>query len=325
MAKIIECELCPRHCRLSEGQRGDCRSRMHVDGKLITLVYGKPCSIHVDPIEKKPLFHMLPGSGSFSLATAGCNGHCKYCQNWQISQRNPEALSHYDLPPEAVVAEALKRNCKSIAYTYSEPIIFYEYTYDSAKLAHQKGLRNVMVTAGYIEQKPLKEICPHIDAANIDFKAIKDETYMKLTTMHMRPVMETIITMKKMGVWVELTNLVVPTWNDSDRDFRDMCRWVVEYAGPETPIHFSRFWPMHQLKNLPPTPHNRLNAAWEIAKSEGLHFVYVGNVPDHQKANTYCPNDNKLLIRRRGYMILENHIKDGKCAYCGTPVPGIWS
>jgi pyruvate formate lyase activating enzyme len=325
MARIVECQLCPRHCRLAEGQRSNCRARMHLDGKLVSLVYGRPCSVNVDPIEKKPIFHMLPGHASFSLATAGCNGHCKYCQNWQISQSNPEDTSNYDLPPEAVVAAALKNRCLSIAYTYTEPIIYYEYMYDTSKIARTHGLRNVMVTAGYIEQQPLKDLCPWIDAAHVDLKAITDETYVNLTTMHLKPVQDTIVTLKKQGVWVEMINLVVPTWNDTDKDFRDMCRWIVDTVGVDTPMHFSRFWPMHQLTNLPPTPENRINRAWEIAKEEGIHFPYVGNIPNHPGNNTYCPNDNKVLIRREGYFILENNIVNGKCKFCGTAIPGIWT
>jgi len=290
----------------------------------MSLVYARPCSMHVDPIEKKPLFHVLPQSGSFSIATAGCNGHCKYCQNWQISQSRPEETVNYDLPPHAVVQSALKNKCRSIAYTYTEPIIYYEYMFDTAKIAHQNDLLNVMVTAGYIEQEPLQDLCPVIDAANVDLKAISEDIYLNLTTMRLKPVQDTIVTMKKNNVWVEITNLVVPTWNDKDEHFRDLARWIRDYAGPETPLHFSRFWPMHQLLNLPPTPLETMTRAWEIAKAEGLHYVYVGNVPSHPGNNTYCPNDGKLLIQRRGYLILENNITNGQCKFCGTKIAGIW-
>ena len=322
---MVECELCPRHCRLQNGQRGNCRARMNIDGKLMSLVYGQPCAVHADPIEKKPLFHVLPGSGSFSIATAGCNGHCKYCQNWQISQSNPEETTNVDLPPDKVVAAALNSRCHSIAYTYSEPIIFYEYMFDTADIAHRQGLLNVMVSAGYIEQKPLVDLCPQIDAANVDLKAMNDETYVNLTTMHMKPVLDTLVTMKKNNVWVEITNLIVPTWNDRDKDFRQLARWVKDHLGADTPVHFSRFWPMHQLLNLPATPPETLRRAWDIAKAEGLHFAYVGNVPGHPGNNTYCPKDHKPVIRRRGYRILENNIIDGKCKFCGTTIPGIWA
>lgn len=322
--KIIECQLCQKKCRLVEGQRGDCRVRLNLDGKLQTLVYGNPCSVHVDPIEKKPLFHVLPATGSFSIATAGCNVHCKFCQNWQISQRPPEETHNYDLPPQAVVASAMKARCRSIAYTYSDPVIFYEYMFDTAKLAKAQGLLNLMITAAFIEQKPLLDLCPYIDAANVDLKGITEEYYETMCSASLKPVQEALITMKKQGVWVELTNLVVPTWNDSDKDIRDLCKWIVDTLGPDTPLHFSRFWPMHQLKNLPPTPVETLNRAWEIAKGQGLHYAYVGNVPGHQGNSTFCPKDNKLLVKRIGYRILENNIVDGKCKFCQTTIPGIW-
>jgi len=324
MAKIIECELCQRKCRLVNGQRGDCRVRINLDGKLKTLVYGNPCSVHVDPIEKKPLFHVLPQSGAFSIATAGCNLHCKYCQNWQISQRPPEETHNYDLPPEKVVSETIRTGCQSIAYTYSDPIIFYEYMMDTAKLAHQKKLLNLMVTAGYIEEKPLLELCPHINAANIDLKGITEEYYQKMCSAELKPVLNAIQIMKRENVWVELTNLIVPTWNDRPEDIRNLCRWIADHLGPDVPLHFSRFWPQHQLKNLPPTPLAAMNTAWDIAKKEGLHYVYVGNVPGHKGNSTFCPTDNKLLIERIGYRILRNHIVDGKCKFCRTDIPGIW-
>ncbi len=321
---MIECQLCERKCRLVEGQRGDCRVRLNLDGKLQTLVYGNPCSVHVDPIEKKPLFHVLPATGAFSIATAGCNVHCKFCQNWQISQRPPEETHNYDLPPEDVVAAALKAQCRSIAYTYSDPVIFYEYMFDTAKLAKDKNLLNLMITAAFIEQKPLLDLCPLIDAANVDLKGITEEYYEKMCSASLKPVQDALVTMKKQGVWIELTNLVVPTWNDSDKDIRDLCKWIVDALGPDTPLHFSRFWPMHQLKNLPPTPVTTLNRAWEIAKQQGINYAYVGNVPGHQGNSTFCPKDKKLLVKRIGYRILENNIVDGKCKFCETKIPGIW-
>jgi len=325
MNKIIECTLCPRHCRLAPGERGNCRVRINLDGKLQTLVYGNPCSAHVDPIEKKPLFHFLPGKGAFSIATAGCNLHCKYCQNWQISQRTPEELNNYDMPPQEVVSSAIKNRCSIIAYTYTDPIVFYEYTYDTSVLAKKRGLKNVLVTAGYIEQKPLLDLCPVIDAANVDLKGITDEYYRRMSEGTLKPVLDCLMTMQKKGVYVEITNLVVPTWNDKEKDFRNLCRWIVRNMGKDVPVHFSKFWPMHKLKNLPPTPVKTLTMAWETAKSEGLRFAYVGNIPGHIGNNTYCPVDNKLLIKRRGYQILENHIEDGKCKFCKTKIPGVWN
>ncbi len=308
-----------------EGQKGDCRVRINLDGKLQTLVYGNPCSVHVDPIEKKPLFHVLPATGAYSIATAGCNVHCKFCQNWQISQRSAEETRNYDLPPEKVVSEAIRNRCKSIAYTYSDPIIFYEYMYDTSEIAHQHDLLNLMITAGFIEEKPLLDLCPLIDAANVDFKGITEEYYEKMCGAELAPVQNAIVTMRKQNVWVELTNLIIPTWNDSKEDIRQLCRWIVDHVGPDVPLHFSRFWPRHQLKNLPPTPVETLSMAWDIAKEEGIKYAYVGNVPGHKGNSTFCPTDGKLLVKRIGYQILENNIVDGKCKFCKTQIPGIWN
>ncbi len=324
MAAFVECRLCPRRCRLREGERGDCRVRIHLDGKLQTLVYGNPCAVHVDPIEKKPLFHVLPATGAFSIATAGCNLHCQFCQNWQISQRPPEETDNYDMPPQRVVARALNTNCRSIAYTYSDPIIFYEYMLDTARLARQYGLLNLMVTAGYIEREPMLELCPLIDAANVDLKGISEDYYRKMAGASLKPVLDTIMLMKKNNVWVELTNLVVPTWNDSARDIRRLCRWIARHPGIDTPLHFSRFWPMHRLRNLPPTPVATLQRARQIALEEGLRYVYVGNVPGDPGNNTYCPHNGNLLIKRQGYAILENNMAEGKCKFCGKAIAGIW-
>ena len=321
---IVECHLCPHHCRIDEGGRGNCRARTNIGGKLYTLTYGNPCSVNVDPIEKKPFYHVLPGTNSFSLATAGCNLHCKYCQNWTISQRPPEETENIDLPPDAVVQNALSHNCRSIAYTYSDPVIFYEYTYDTSVLARKENLLNLTVTAGYIEQAPLIELCKVIDGSHVDLKGMTDEYYKNMSGGTLKPVLDCILTMKKLGVWVELINLIVPTWNDKDEDIRTLCRWVRANAGKDTPLHFSRFWPMHELLNLPPTPLETLTRAREIAKAEGLEYVYTGNVPNDPGNNTYCPKDGKLLIARLGYEVIENHVVDGKCEYCGESIPGIW-
>jgi pyruvate formate lyase activating enzyme len=320
----IECQLCPRHCQIPEGGRGNCRVRTNIGGKLFSLAYGNPCSVHVDPIEKKPFFHVLPGTQAFSLATAGCNLHCLYCQNWEISQRPPEETENQDLPPQAVVANALKYNCRSIAYTYSDPVIFYEYTYDTSVIAKDKGLLNVLVTAAYIEPEPLARLCEVVQAIKVDFKGITEEFYRNMCSATLQPVLNNMIAIKKSGVWLELCNLLVPTWNDSDKDIRELCQWVRNNLGVDTPIHFSRFWPTHKLLNLPPTPEETLTRAWDIAKAEGLHFPNTGNVPDHPGNNTYCPKDGKLIIARRGYDVIENHVLDGKCEYCGSTIPGIW-
>lgn len=320
----VKCLLCPRECELREGQRGDCRARMNIGNKLQTLVYGRPCSVHVDPIEKKPLFHYLPGTGSLSIATAGCNLHCMYCQNWEISQREPENTRNIDLLPEEVVREALASKCRTIAYTYSEPVIFFEYAADTARLAHKKGLLNIWVTAGYINPEPLKEAVTFVDAANIDLKGITEDFYKVMSKATLQPVQHAIKVMKESGVWVEITNLVVPTYNDKKDDISRLCDWIVDNIGVEVPLHFSRFWPMYQLKNLPPTPEEVLTQARHIAMSKGIHYAYVGNIPGHEGNNTYCPVCKNILIARRGYMILGYNIKDKRCKFCNHTIPGRW-
>ncbi|MFH1478779.1 MAG: AmmeMemoRadiSam system radical SAM enzyme [Candidatus Omnitrophota bacterium] len=321
----VKCLLCPRGCELKEGQRGDCKARMNISGKLKSLVYGSPCAVHVDPIEKKPLFHYLPGSKSFSIATAGCNLHCMYCQNWEISQRNPEDTRNIKLSPEDVVKEAVNADCKTIAYTYSEPIIFFEYSIDTAKLAHKKDIRNIWVTAGYINEEPLNEAVQYIDASNVDIKGITDKFYRTMSNATLDPVLNTVKTMREKGVWVEITNLVVPTYNDTKEDFSKLSEWILKNVGEDVPLHFSRFWPMHKLKNLPPTPEEVLTNARNIAMSEGLNYVYVGNVPGHPGNDTYCPKCKKTVIKRRGYMILEYNIEGVSCKFCGNGIEGVWS
>ncbi|MBF0483286.1 MAG: AmmeMemoRadiSam system radical SAM enzyme [Candidatus Omnitrophica bacterium] len=321
---MIKCDLCPRHCQIAPGKRGNCGVRINLDGELKTLVYGKPCAVHVDPIEKKPLFHFLPGSKAFSIATAGCNLHCKYCQNWEISQRLPEDVESIDMPPQKVVDEALRTECKSIAYTYSDPIIFYEYTYDISKLAKQHNVRNVLITAGWIEQQALIDLLPYTDAIKIDFKGITEEFYQKMSEATLQPVLDAIKTIHKNNTWLELVNLVVPTWNDSDADIEKLCSWILDNVGPNTPLHFSKFWPIHKLENLPPTPVATLTRAWEIAKNKGLNFVYIGNVPGHPGNNTYCPQCKKIAIKREGYEILEYNLDNGTCKFCANKIPGIW-
>ncbi|KPJ48587.1 radical SAM protein [candidate division TA06 bacterium DG_26] len=321
----VECLLCPKRCELVEGQRGDCKVRLNLEGKLKTLVYGKVCAAHIDPIEKKPLSHVLPSSRAFSIATAGCNLHCKFCQNWQISQREAEETENHDLSPEDVVNLARRNKCETIAYTYSEPIVFYEYMVDTARLAHQAGIRNVWVTAAFIEAKPLDELCNLIDAANIDLKSIRDEYYADICYGSLKPVQDAIVKAVKSGVWVELTNLIVPTLNDSDEDITDLCRWIVGNVGVDVPLHFSRFHPMYQLENLPATPVGTLIRAREIAVAESINYVYIGNVPGTEAGNTYCPNCKSLIIERQGYYVALNRVgQDGRCNLCGHKIPGIW-
>ena len=322
--QTVRCDLCPHKCMLGNGTRSFCRVREPREGKLYTLVYELPCAVHVDPIEKKPVFHMLPGSQSFSIATAGCNSRCKYCQNWQISQSKPEDTSNSHLSCEEVVSKAAGNNCRSIAYTYSEPTVFYEYMIDTAKLAKSKGIKNISVTGGMINPKPLKELCEYLDAANVDLKAFDDKYLRDICGQSLKPLLEGLIMMKKNGVWVEITNLIVPSLNDDMGTIRKMCAWIKANLGAETPLHFSRFWPMYKLKNLPPTPPKTLEAAREVALSEGLQFVYIGNVPGHIANNTLCPNCKKLLVERKGYLIYKKNISKSKCIFCDYRIAGIW-
>ncbi len=319
----VQCGLCPRLCVLAPGQRGFCRARENLDGELVTLVYGNPCAVHIDPVEKKPLSHVLPGSKTFSIATAGCNLRCRFCQNWEISQRSPEETRNFHLPPADVVTQAKRHGCLSIAYTYTEPIIFYEYVFDTSVRARDEGLKNIMVTAGYINEQPLRELCPVIDAANVDLKG-DEEYYRKVVGGTLGPVLRTLEVMREMGVWVEVTNLIVPTLNDRPEQIGWLAGWVHDHLGADTPLYFSRFQPLYQLRNLPPTPAEKLRQARKIALEKGLRYVYVGNIPGDPGENTVCPNCKKTVIARTGYLVRENNLKDGKCRYCGEKIPGFW-
>ena len=322
--KGLKCKLCPQHCDIKEGELGDCRTRKNYNGTLYSLVYGNPCAIHLDPIEKKPLNHFLPQSLAYSLATAGCNLACLNCQNYTISQVSPYDTRNYELMPEQVVEEAKKYGAKSIAYTYSEPIVFYEYVYDTAKLARIDGVKNVFVSAGYINEQPLRNICKYLDAANIDLKSFSNDIYEMLNAGTLEPVLNTLKIMKEEGVWLEITNLVVPQWTDDLDMIKKMSDWLYENGFKDTPLHFSRFHPEYKLTNLPPTPVDTLVKAREIAMNAGLNFVYIGNVPGSEAQNTYCPNCKKLLVERDGFLVKQNHIIHGKCEYCKTPIAGVW-
>jgi pyruvate formate lyase activating enzyme len=321
----IQCELCPRRCTVSEGKRGLCRVRENRGGKYYSLVYGNPCAIHLDPIEKKPLFHVLPGSKSLSIATAGCNFACKFCQNWEISQAFPEDVYSYDVPPELAVKRAQEMGANSIAYTYVEPTIFYEYMLDVGTLAKEAGLLNVLHSNGFINPDPLERLCRVLDAANIDLKGFTQRFYHELCRGRLDPVLQTLKTLKRENVHLELTNLVIPTKNDDLSEVREMCRWVKEELGADTPVHFSRFYPLYKLRKLPPTPISTLEKAREVALSCGLEYVYIGNVLNHEAWNTFCPQCRQIVIHRTGYMIRDLHVIEGTCEYCGKTIPGIWA
>lgn len=320
---MIRCLLCPHECHLRENDRGFCRTRVVKNGKLYTLAYENPCAVNIDPIEKKPLYHFLPGTTILSLATAGCNLRCLNCQNWDISQAKPDDVKNMEVKISEMVDFCVKKNIPSLAYTYSEPIAFYEYTKDASLEGRKKGIKNVLVTAGYINEMPAREIARVVDAANIDIKAFSEYTYKKLTGSRLEPVLTAIKAMKEEGMWIELTRLIVPNYSDDLADIRKMCRWIVETLGPGTPLHFSRFHPDHKLKNIAPTPDEIIERSYEIAMNEGLNFVYIGNMRVERGQSTICPKCKEEVIIRDGYTILKNEIRDGKCP-CGEKIPGIW-
>jgi pyruvate formate lyase activating enzyme len=320
----VRCDLCPRRCAIADGKRGECGVRENRGGVLYSMVYGRAVAVHSDPIEKKPFYHFLPGSQAFSLATAGCNLHCLYCQNWEISQRRPEEVESVDLPPDQVVASARQYACPVVAFTYTEPTVYYEYVLDTARLARGQHLRSAVVSAGYINPEPLRELCQTVDAIKIDFKGFSEGFYQRICSATMGPVLETMKAIHGAGVHLEIVTLVVPTLNDSVEDLRGLCRWIVDEVGPDVPAHFSRFYPLYKLTDLPMTPVETLEQARDIALEEGIHYAYIGNVPGHAGNNTYCHRCGKTIILRQGYTIVENHIVDGKCEFCGQPIPGVW-
>jgi len=299
--------------------------RENDNGTYYSLVYGKACAVHVDPIEKKPLFHFLPGEKALSIAAAGCNVNCKFCQNWEISQVRPEQITHIDLPPDQVVKSAQKYDCPIIAYTYSEPIVFYEYMVDTSIAAREKKQKTVVITGGHINPEPLRELIQVVDAIKIDLKGFSQDFYSRYVRGELQPVLDAIKIIADSNIWQEIVYLVIPTLNDDSKTLRQMCRWLVDTAGSDTPLHFSRFHPYYLLKNLPPTPISTLEKAADIATEAGLKYVYIGNVPGHKSENTYCPECHNIVVTRHRYQIIKIDLVQGKCRTCYTPIPGIWS
>jgi pyruvate formate lyase activating enzyme len=321
----VQCQLCPNQCLLVDGERSVCRARQNISGKLYTLTYGQPCSLSFDTIEKGPLFHMIPGAKCLVVAAAGCNLDCKFCQNWQFALVNPEETTNYGLPPETAVQLALDNDCDTITFTYTEAIVSYEYIRDVAKLAKENGLKTALITAGYINPQPLRDLCIYLDAVKVDLKGFTEEYYQEVCVGELEPVLETLKVLKEEGKWFEVVNLVVPTLNDDMSKIRDMCQWIRDNLGTDVPLHFSRFWPSYKLSKLSGTPVGTLEQAIQIAKDAGLKYVYIGNVPGHEAGDTYCPHCGKCLIKRVGYAaITENNIIDGKCHFCGHEISGIW-
>jgi pyruvate formate lyase activating enzyme len=320
----VRCELCPRRCRLAKGKRGPCRVRENRDGELFTLVYGNPCVMHLEPVERDPFYHVLPGSRSLCLATAGCNFECKFCQTWEVSQASPEEVYNLDVPPDGVIERARQMGARSVAYTFVEPTVFCEYMMDIGHLAKEARLLSLIHSNGFISPGPLRELCKSLDAANIDLKGFTEEYYREVCGGEIAPVLETLRILKEHGIHVEVTNLIVPTKNDDMSSIREMCLWVKRELGPETPVHFSRFYPLYKLRNLPPTPVSTLEAARATALSCGLQHVYIGNVPGHEAQHSFCSRCKKTIVQRTGYMVGEVQVRKGKCGHCGAPVPGIW-
>ena len=323
--KSVRCTLCPRHCTVKAGNRGYCDVRENRDGVYETLVYGALCSANVDPIEKKPLFHYLPGTEAFSVATAGCNIDCQFCQNWAISQKLPEEVDSREVAPDTLVAMCKDQKCPTIAYTYSEPTIFTEYMHDSAALARQVGIGSVMISNGYINEKPMRALGKQLSAVKIDFKAYSEKFYRDVCFGELKPVLATLVLLKELGIWFEMVNLVIPTLNDSPQEIEEMCKWVVKNLGPDVPLHFTRFHPTYRLTNLPRTPVSTVERCRDIALEAGIHYSYTGNVPTNPGENTFCHSCGEELISRLGFRIKGNRIENGKCPKCKTSIPGVWS
>ena len=319
--KKVKCNLCNWHCTILPDKQGTCGVRKNVDGKLYSLVYGKPCSIAVDPIEKKPLFHFLPGEAILSIGTSGCNFFCLGCQNYDISQGKFDENDFKAVSPEEIISETKAKDCKMIAFTYNEPTIFYEYFIDIAKLAKNEGIKTVMVSNGYMTEKALNEILKYIDAINVDLKSFSEDFYRNYCKTKLKPVLDNLKRMKG-KTWLEITNLVIPGMDDKPEEIEEMCKWIKENVG-DVPLHFSRFFPMYKATGKDVTPLKTLLKAKEIA-DKYLSYIYIGNIETEKGENTYCPKCKALLIERRRYVITKNVVKDGKCPECGFKISGVW-
>jgi len=310
---------------LAPGDRSICRSKVNMDGTLYSLTYGNPCSVNVDPIEKKPLYHFKPRSKAFSIATTGCNFRCLNCQNWEISQAKPHEARNYEFFPADVVKAAQRAGSTSIAYTYSEATTFFEYMIDIARLARDKGIYNLWISNGYINREPLLELCRVLDGANVNLKSFSDDIYKKLNGGRLQPVLNTFKTLHEEGIHFEVTNLVVPGYTDDADMVKEMCQWILKNLGPDYPLHFLRFFPRYKLDRLPPTPLSTLLQFRKLAMGEGIRYVYVGNVVYPEVNNTYCHHCKKLLIERIGYQIPIYNLDGNRCKFCKTVIPGRWA
>jgi pyruvate formate lyase activating enzyme len=322
----VHCSLCNHRCTISPSKRGICGVRENRDGKLYSLVFGRAISLNVDPIEKKPIFHLFPGSTSFSIATVGCNFRCLQCQNHDISQMPVDngRIEGSLVPPSKVVSLAKEHRCKSISYTYTEPTIYFEYAYETAALASQEGLKNIFVTNGYMTEETLKTIQPYLDAANVDLKSFQEKFYKEVCGARLKPVLETLELMRQMGIWVEVTTLVIPTLNDSDKEFEEIAQFILS-LGPDVPWHISAFYPTYKMLNLPRTPASLLHRAREIGMGAGLRYVYCGNIPGAEGEDTYCPHCGRKVIERVGFQVVKNEVVSGECRHCHTKIEGVWN
>lgn len=320
----VVCTLCPHRCKIDEAKCGRCRSRMNRGGHLYSLAYARICAMHADPMEKKPLFHFLPGATCFSIASAGCNLSCLNCQNWSVSQVSPMEIPSQTLLPEDCVRLAKKYGCRAVAYTYTEPLTYLEYVRDCASACQEVGLKNVLVTAGYVNEVPLRDLLPFIDAVNIDLKSFSDEVYRKVSRVRLQPILDTLLAMRDAGVWIEITRLLIPGISDGEEDIRAMCHWLMEHGFADNPLHISRFFPRYKLQDIDATPLSALLSARRMAQEEGMRFVYIGNTSLADAENTYCPKCGSLLVKREGYAVSSGSFS-GICPACGADIAGVWT
>ena len=320
----VQCLLCPRECIIPEGKRGFCRNRENCGGTLYTLVYGRPAVVDIGPIEKAPLYHFIPGHFRICLTCASCNLRCKHCQNWHLSQKSFQELNHYSYSPSEIIQQAKKQGLNSISFTYTEPTVYYEYLYDISVIAKENGIKTSIVSNGYINREPLLKLLSGLDAVKMDLKGFSEEFYKEVCSASLKPVLDSLQIVKREKVWLEIVNLVIPTLNDDPKMIEEMCRWIKGNLGLDTPLHFTRFHPDYKLTHLSPTPVSTLQLAYEIAKNNGLRYVYIGNVPGHIYNSTYCPSCNQKVIHRTHFDVVEMNVVDGKCKLCNFPIPGKW-
>jgi len=321
----VQCFLCAHSCVIKGNERGRCRTRINVNGELRSLVYGRPVSIHVDPIEKKPFYHFLPGAEAYSLGSSGCPFQCKFCQNWELSQSWPEDYQVSYTPPANIVRSVLSKKVPVISFTYNEPTVFTEYLIDIARDAKKHGLRSTIISCGFMNEAPLAEMCKALDAIKIDLKGYSERFYRTVSNAELRPVLRSIKQISRSRTHLEIVNLIVPTLNDSDRMLKELINWISGELGPDVPVHFSRFHPSYQMLNLPPTPVSTLERARDMAISGGINYAYVGNVPSHPGNHTYCPGCKKTVVRRHGYFLQEMNVKGGRCSFCNRKIAGVWA